>query len=209
MFSAVFWCSQLFSDVLSCFPMFSVVFRYPQLFADVLGCFQMFSAVFQCSELFSDVFSWVITFMENHVFVWCITIEGLRSCQTRVFHKFGWVFYKFTENEEFYIVWFFSNNWDPWITTPCAHILWSSLYDVWQYQESGCFWWKSNWTKFDHEGILEAIGKPWVEAFLSHLEASWRFKVSVRLLYCFLAVVQLMNKISFLQVWYFYHRQVI
>ena len=33
-------------------------------------------------------------------------------------------------------------------------------------------------------------------AFLSHLEVSWRFKVSVRLLYCFLAVVQLINKLS-------------
>ena len=31
---------------------------------------------------------------------------GLRSCQTRVFHKFGWVFHKFAENGEFYIVWF-------------------------------------------------------------------------------------------------------
>ena len=56
---------------------------------------------------------------------------------------------------------------------------------------------------------LEAIGKPLVAAFLSHLEVSWRLKVSVRLLYCFLAVVQLMNKIGFLQVKYFYHRQVI
>ena len=49
---------------------------------------------------------------------------------------------------------------------------------------------------------LEAIGKPLVAAFLSHLEVSWRLKVSVRLLYCFLAVVQL--KIGFLQVEYFY-----
>ena len=58
-------CSQLFSDVLSSFPMSCVSY---------------------------DVFSWVITFMDNHPSVRCIT-------------------------------------------TPCAHILWSSLYvvgNLWQ-----------------------------------------------------------------------------
>ena len=35
-----------------------------------------------------------------------VEFEGLWSCQTRVFHKFGWVFHKFSENGEFYIVWF-------------------------------------------------------------------------------------------------------
>ena len=93
MFSAVLRCSQLFSDVLSCFPMFSDVFRCSQLFSDLLGCFStflavfgcsqlfpdvlscfpMFSAVFRCSQLFCDIFSWVITFMDNHTSVRCIT----------------------------------------------------------------------------------------------------------------------------------------
>ena len=35
-----------------------------------------------------------------------VEIEGLRSCETWVFHKSGWVFHKFTENGEFYIAWF-------------------------------------------------------------------------------------------------------
>ena len=33
----------------------------------------MFSAVFRCSQLFCDIFSWVITFMDNHTSVRCIT----------------------------------------------------------------------------------------------------------------------------------------
>ena len=32
----------------------------------------------------------------------------------------------------------------------------------------------------DHLGILGAIGKPLVAAFLSHFEVGWRFKVSMR-----------------------------
>ena len=44
----------------------------------------------------------------------------------------------------------------------------------WGISVLGCFCWKL--------GVLEAVGKPLAAAFLSHLEASWRFKVSVRLL---------------------------
>ena len=43
------------------------------MFSDVLSCFPMFSAVFRCSQLFCDIFSWVITFMDNHTSVRCIT----------------------------------------------------------------------------------------------------------------------------------------
>ena len=96
------------------------------------------------------------------------------------------------------------------ITTPRAHILWSSLYvvgNIWQDQDASVG--NRIGPNSTMQGVLEAIGKPLVAAFLSHLEVSWRFKVSVRLLYCFLAVVQLMNKIGFLQVEYFYHCQVI
>ena len=35
-----------------------------------------------------------------------VEFEGLRSCQMWVFNKFDWIFHKFTENGEFYIVWF-------------------------------------------------------------------------------------------------------
>merc|ERR1712214_111225 len=39
----------------------------------LMRCFPMFSAVFRCSQLFCDIFSWVITFMDNHTSVRCIT----------------------------------------------------------------------------------------------------------------------------------------
>ena len=69
------------------------------------------------------------------------------------------------------------------ITTPCAHILWSSLYDVWNFRQDQD---DSVENRFELNsttwGVLEAIGKPLMAAFLFHLEVSWRFKVSVRLL---------------------------
>ena len=114
------------------------VFRCSQLFSDVLSSFPMFSAVFRCSQLFYDVFSWAITFMDNHPSLRCIT-------------------------------------------TPFAHILWSSLYvvgNLWQDQDAsvgnriG-----SNSTTL---GVMEAIEKPLVAAFLSYFEVCWRFNVSMR-----------------------------
>ena len=44
----------------------------------VLSCFPMFSAVFWCSQLFYDVFSWLVTFMDNHPSVRCITNPSAR-----------------------------------------------------------------------------------------------------------------------------------
>ena len=64
------------------------------------------------------------------------------------------------------------------ITTPCAHILWSSLYvvgNLWQDQVASV----GNWFG---PNATTAIWKPLVAAFLSHLEVGWRFKVSVHLL---------------------------
>ena len=74
----------------------------------------------------------------------------------------------------------------------CAHFVELPLSSV---AGSGCFGWKSNWTKFDHVGNT---GGYWETMSSSYF--IWKFKVSVCLLYCFLAVVQLMNKISFLQI---------
>ena len=50
---------------------------------------------------------WSIWNRFNRSLGW-VEFEGLRSCQTWVFHKFGWVLHKFTENGEFYIGWFHS-----------------------------------------------------------------------------------------------------
>ena len=44
----------------------------------VLSCFPMFSGVFWCSQLFYDVFSWLVTFMDNHPSVRCITNPSAR-----------------------------------------------------------------------------------------------------------------------------------
>ena len=48
---------------------------------------------------------WSIGNRSNRSLGW-VEFEGLWSCETCVFHKSGWVFHKFTENGEFYIVWF-------------------------------------------------------------------------------------------------------
>ena len=60
-------------------------FRCSQLFSYVLSRFPMFSAVFRCSQLFYDVFSWVITFLNNHPSVRCITHPCARILWSSLF----------------------------------------------------------------------------------------------------------------------------
>ena len=71
------------------------------------------------------------------------------------------------------------------ITTPSAVILWSSLYVV--------------GNRIGPNST--AIGKPLVVAFLSHLEVSWRFKVSVRVLLSYMRSVSFKSGIFITVIW--------
>ena len=157
MISDDFRCFPMFSAVFRCFPtvfrLFSDdVFRLlksssswsklsmmgPQLFS---GWYQMILDVFQCSQLFSDVFrlfsddvfrllksssNWTkSSMMGPQLFLgWCQMILDVFRCSQLFSEVFIWV------------VTFIKSLPVQCITTPCAHILWSSLYEVWQDQDA-------------------------------------------------------------------------
>ena len=81
----------------------------------------------------------------------------------------------------------------------CAHFVELPL---WSVAGSGCFGWISNWTKFDHVGNTGGYWETMSSSFSISLEVQSQCMPFI----LFLAMVNLMNKISFLQIWYFLFR---
>ena len=144
----------MFSDVFSCFPMFWDCFptvfqrsssswtklsmRGPQLFS---GWYQMILDIFRCSQLFSDVFR----LCSDYVFRLLKFSSNWTKLSMRSLQLFsGWyrmILDGFRCSQLFsdvfsWVVTFIESLPVQCINTPCAHILWSSLYEVWQDQDA-------------------------------------------------------------------------